>query len=190
MQHALDTPPTDATTAAVVAAATTPPPGPLARLQRVLDFVNAVLGVFGLLVVLFFCFAQAADRYTIKSSFDAHDQLAKVGLVWLVFSGMSLAYSARENLRIDLFSRHLPPAVLRLREAAFEAVTLLVLVLLHVKAWAVVEVASMQPIMGTPFTTAVSWSAILLGTASLAVTCLLRLVALARGTHPPVGGHH
>jgi TRAP-type C4-dicarboxylate transport system permease small subunit len=166
------------------------PGGVLARVQRVLDVVNAVFAAVGLVVVVLFCFGQAADRYTVKSSFDAHDQLAKMGLVWMVFCGMALAYSARENLRIDLFSRRLPPSVLRLREILFEALTLAVLVILHVKAWSVVEVAAMQPIMGTPFTTAWSWSAILLGTASLAVTCLLRLVALARGTHPPVGGHH
>jgi TRAP-type C4-dicarboxylate transport system permease small subunit len=160
------------------------------RLQRALDLVNALFTVLGLVTVVVFCFGQAADRYTVKSSFDAHDQLAKVGLVWLVFSGMALAYSARENLRIDLFSRKLPPAVLRVREMAFELVTLAVLVLLHWKAWAVVEVAGMQPIMGTPLTNAFSYSAILLGTLSLAVTCVLRLVALVRGTHPPAAGPH
>ena len=160
------------------------------RLQRALDFVNATLTALGLVTVVVFSFGQAADRYTIKSAFDAHDQLAKVGLVWLVFSGMSLAYSARENLRIDLFSRRLPPAVLRWREVVFESLTLGVVIILHIKAWAVVEVSAMQPIMGTPLTNAFSYSAILLGTASIALTCVLRLVALARGEAPLPAGHH
>jgi TRAP-type C4-dicarboxylate transport system permease small subunit len=172
--------------AADIALLERPPAGSLlARVQRVFDLVNATLLILSLLTVVFFCFAQAADRYTIKSAFDAHDQLAKVGLVWLVFSGMSLAYSARENLRIDLISRHLPPSIVRVREIGFELVTLLVNILLHVKAWDVVSVSAMQPIMGTPLTNAFSYSAILVGTVSLAVTCVVRLVVLLRAKPAP-----
>lgn len=161
-------------------AAMAPKAGVLAHIENGLRWINVALMVAGLVVLVFFCFAQAVDRYTIKSSFDAHDQLAKVGLVWLVFSGMSLAYASRENLRIDLFARRIPPRLLLAREAIFEAVTLAVCVLIHWKAWAVLEVSNMQQILGTPFTNAVPYSAILLGTLSLAITCLFRLVRLAR----------
>ena len=162
-------------------AATAPRMGLAARLERLLGWVNGALLSIGMVARVFFCFAQAVDRYTLKTSFDAHDQLARVGLVWVVFCGMALGYAARENLRIDLLARRMPRTLLRVREALFEAVILLVCVLLHWKAWAVVQVAGMQPILGTPFTNALPHSAILLGTVSIAFTCLLRLWRMGRG---------
>lgn len=157
----------------------------MARVERALHWLNAALLSVGMVGLVFFCFAQAVDRYTVKSSFDAHDQLAKVGLVWLVFCGMALGYANRENLRIDLFGRRLPLRWLRAREAVFEALTLGVCLLVHWKAWAVIEVAGLQPIMGTPFTNALPHSAILLGTATIGLTCLLRLLRLAGGRPEP-----
>lgn len=155
--------------------------GLAARLERLLGWVNGALLSAGMVALVFFCFAQAVDRYTLKTGFDAHDQLARVGLVWLVFCGMALGYAARENLRIDLLARRMPRPLLRAREALFELVVFGVCVLLHWKAWAVVEVAGLQPILGTPFTNALPHSAILLGTLSIALTCLLRLWRMAQG---------
>lgn len=155
--------------------------GPTALLERLLGWVNGALLSAGMVAVVFFCFAQAVDRYTVTTKFDAHDQLARVGLVWVVFCGMALGYAARENLRIDLLVRRMPERLLRVREVLFEAVILLVCLLLHWKAWAVVAVAAMQPILGTPFTNALPHSAILLGTGSIALTCLLRLWRMAHG---------
>ncbi|MDB5859917.1 MAG: tripartite ATP-independent periplasmic transporter, DctQ component family protein 11 [Ramlibacter sp.] len=155
--------------------------GVAARLERLLTWVNGALLSVGMVALVFFSFAQAVDRYTIKTKFDAHDQLARVGLVWVVFCGMALGYAARENLRIDLLARRMPLPLLRAREALFEFVVFAVCVLLHWKAWAVIEVAGMQPIMGTPFTNALPHSAILLGTLSIAFTCLLRLWRMAHG---------
>lgn len=167
--------------AANVGAVEAPRSSAAARLERLLGWVNGALLSVGMVALVFFCFAQAVDRYTLKTRFDAHDQLARVGLVWVVFCGMALGYAARENLRIDLLARRMPRTLLRAREALFEFVILLVCVLLHWKAWAVVQVASMQPILGTPFTNALPHSAILLGTASIAFTCLLRLWRMGRG---------
>lgn len=138
--------------------------------------------VFGaMLVVLVFTFGQAVDRYALHTSFDAHDQMAKIGLVWLVFAGMAVAYARRENLRIDLFAKYLPPGLLRAREAAFELAILAVCVLVHVKAWAVLEVAAFQQILGTPLTNVVPYTAILVGTAAIAFTCVLRLIDAVTG---------
>jgi TRAP-type C4-dicarboxylate transport system permease small subunit len=153
----------------------------LSRLERWLGWLNALLLYAGMIAVVFFCFFQALDRYTFKSSFAAHDQLAKVGLVWLVYAGTALGYAARENLRIDLFRRYLPRAVLGVREALFEAAILATSLVIHWNAWAVVEVASFQQIMGTPLTNAVPYATILLGTVSIALTCLVRLLRMAAG---------
>jgi TRAP-type C4-dicarboxylate transport system permease small subunit len=157
-------------------------PPPPSRLWHALTWLehwllraNAVLLILGMAAVVLFCLGQALDRYAIQSRFDAHDQLAKMGLVWLVFSGMAVGYAARENLRIDLFSQWLSPATLRLRERVFDVVVLLTCILLHWKAWAVVEVAGFQQILGTPFTNAWPYSAILLSTVTMALTCVLRL---------------
>jgi TRAP-type C4-dicarboxylate transport system permease small subunit len=157
------------------------PPSSIRRLlalaETTLLRINAAMLVVGMISLVFFCFAQAADRYTLKTSFDAHDQLAKVGLVWLVFTGMSLAYAAGENLRIDLFVSRIPAEVRRVRNALYEAAILLICVLLHWKGWAVIEVAGFQQIMGTPFTNALPYSALLLGTLTIAMTCIVRLSA-------------
>lgn len=157
---------------------------PLRRVEHWLIRINQAIVFVAMLVVLVFTFGQAVDRYALHTSFDAHDQIAKVGLVWLVFAGMAAAYAQRENLRIDLFAKYLPPAVLRWRDAAFELAILAVCVLIHVKAWSVLEVASFQQILGTPLTNAVPYSAILLGTAAIAFTCVLRLADVVTGKPP------
>jgi TRAP-type C4-dicarboxylate transport system permease small subunit len=151
----------------------------LFRVERALCWVNGALFCAGLVVVLFFCFSQAADRYTIKSSFDAHDQLARIGLVWLVFSGMAVAYEERSNLRIDLFFKYMSPRVVFLREALFEAAILATSLLIHWKSWIVMEVSNRQQIMGTPFTNLVPHSAILLSTATIALVAFVRLARMA-----------
>ena len=143
--------------------------------------MNTFFLYVGMIALIFFCFAQAVDRYTIHSSFDAHDQLAKVGLVWLVFTGMALGYSARENLRIDLFSSRIPPRLIAAREIIFEAAILVAAVLIVWKAFAVVDVAGFQQILGTPFTNAVPYSAILLGITMIAFTSMVRLVRMVTG---------
>lgn len=148
----------------------------LAWLERWLLRLNGALLLAGMVAVVVFCLGQALDRYAVHSRFDAHDQLAKVGLVWLVYAGMAIGYALRENLRIDLFSRRMPPALRRARERVFDAMVLLACALLHWKAWAVVEVAGYQQILGTPFTNALPYSAILLSTATMALSSLLRLL--------------
>jgi TRAP-type C4-dicarboxylate transport system permease small subunit len=153
----------------------------LMRLERTLCWINGALFCAGMVAVLFFCFSQALDRYTIKSSFDAHDQLARIGLVWLVFSGMAVGYAERDNLRIDLFFKYLPPRIVFLREALFEAAILATSLLIHWKAWLVMEVSNRQQIMSTPFTNLVPHSAILLSTATIALVAFVRLARMAIG---------
>ena len=60
-----------------------------------------------------------------------------------------------------------------------------VCVLVNVKAWSVLEVVAFQQIMGTPFTNAVPYSAILVGTAAIAFSCVLRIVAALTGKPAP-----
>ena len=101
--------------------------------------------------------------------------------MWLVFTGMALGYSAGENLRIDLFSSRIPPGLIAARETIFEAAILVASVLIIWKAFAVVDVAGFQQILGTPFTNAVPYSAILLGITTIAFTSMVRLVRMVTG---------
>jgi TRAP-type C4-dicarboxylate transport system permease small subunit len=156
-------------------------PSPLRRIEHWLTVVNQAIVFVAMLVVLVFTFGQAVDRYALHTSFDAHDQIAKIGLVWLVFAGTAVAYAQHLNLRIDLIAKYLPPAVLRWRDALFELAILAVCILLNVKAWSVLEVVAFQQIMGTPFTNAVPYSAILVGTAAIAFSCVLRLLDAISG---------
>ncbi len=153
----------------------------LRRAEHWLTRVSQAIVFVSMLVVLVFTFGQAVDRYALHTTFDAHDQIAKVGLVWLVFAGVAVAYAQRENLRIDLIAKYLPPAVLRWRDALFELAILILCVLINFKAWSVLEVVAFQQILGTPITNAVPYSAILLGTAAIAFTCVLRLIDVVTG---------
>lgn len=156
-------------------------PSTLRRIEHWLTALNQVIVFVAMLVVLVFTFGQAVDRYLLRTSFDAHDQIAKIGLVWLVFAGTAVAYAQHANLRIDLISKYLSPALLRWREALFEFAILAICVLVNIKAWSMLEVVAFQQIMGTPFTNAVPYSAILLGTAAIAFTCVLRLLDTLTG---------
>lgn len=149
----------------------------LQRFERALTAVNHGIVLVTMVVVLLFAFGEAVDRYLLGTSFNAYEQIAKIGLVWLVFGGTAAAYARRENLRIDLFRKHLSPALLRWREALFEIATLLICILINVKAWSVLEVASFQQILGTPFTNVVPYSAIILGTTAIALSSIVRLLA-------------
>lgn len=157
----------------------------LRRAEGAVCALNQAVVFASMLVVVAFTFGQAVDRYLLKSSFSAHDQVAKIGLVWLVFAGTAAAYARGENLRIDLIAKYLPAGVLRWREAAFEAAILAVAVLVHVKAWDVIRVAAFQQIMGTPFTNVVPYSAILAGSAAIALSCLIRIGAAFAAAENP-----
>jgi len=149
----------------------------LKRCERWLALINTAIVFSAIAVVVLFTFGQAVDRYLLKTAFSAHDQVAKIGLVWLVFTGTAAAYTRHENLRIDLIAKYLSPNILQWRETLFEIAIFCLCLLIHIKAWDVINVASFQQIMGTPFTNMLPYSAILLGTATIAFSCLIRIIS-------------
>ena len=156
----------------------------LRRLDRWVATCHQAIVLITMLTVLAFTFGQALDRHFLKTSFSAHDQMAKIALIWLVFSGTAVAYQRCENLRIDLLEKYLPQAAQRWRSVAFEVMILFLAVLLHVKAWSVIQVAAFQQILGTPFTNVLPYSAILAGTVAIALSCTVRIASeLTRATH-------
>ncbi len=131
--------------------------------------------VLMLLVILVFTFGQVLDRYLVATDFHAFDQMSQLGLVWTTFIGIALGFRDRRTIRIELFEDRLSPRLKRLRNLFFDLLVLAILVLVHVKGWPVVAVGARQNILGTPFTLAMAYSAILAGTLLYGLFVLLRI---------------
>jgi TRAP-type transport system small permease protein len=153
---------------------------PLNRAVVWLDrLAKAALGL-SLVVVLVFTVGQVVDRYLIKSTFDAHDQYARIGLVWLTFIGIAVGIRDRVNVRIELVHHLASPAVRHWVSILLDLVTLGVSILLAVVGFRLLEVGSFQVIMGTPLNYDSMYAALLAGMALLASYLLLRFVDRAR----------
>lgn len=140
------------------------------------------LGVaVGVLVVLAFTVGQVVDRHFLKSGFSAFDQYARLGLVWLTFLGIAIAFRERANIRIDLADHFLPPGVIRVKAVVLDLAVVGVAVMLVVVGWRLLDVGSFQMIMDTPFSYAEVYGALLLGMAVLAVFVAARLLNQATG---------
>lgn len=150
----------------------------LRALDRAIGWIERLARIWlvlMLVVVLLFTFGQVLDRYLVATGFDGFDQLARLGLVWATFIGVALAFRDRRTIRIELFEGRLPPWLKRARDLLFDLTVLALLVLVHVKGWPVVAVGARQNILGTPFTLAMGYSAILVGTVLYGLFVLLRI---------------
>jgi len=146
-----------------------------------LDRLVKALLALSLVVVLVFTVGQVLDRYLIKSTFDAHDQYARVGLVWLTFIGIAVGIRDRVNVRIELVHHLAAPAVRRWVSILLDLVTLAVAILLTIVGVRLLDVGSFQVIMGTPLNYDAMYAALLAGMALLALYLLLRFVDLFSG---------
>jgi TRAP-type C4-dicarboxylate transport system permease small subunit len=146
-----------------------------------LDRLVKTLLALALIVVLVFTVGQVLDRYLIKSTFDAHDQYARIGLVWLTFIGIAVGIRDRVNVRIELIHHLAAPAVRRWVSILLDLVTLAVAILLAIVGVRLLEVGSFQVIMGTPLNYDAMYAALLAGMALLALYLLLRFVDLFSG---------
>lgn len=125
--------------------------------------------------ILIFTIGSASDRYIYDTSFNAHDQIAQLALVWLTFLGFMLALRARTNIRVDLIDGVLSPHGLRVRNIAGDLVAIGLFCVIQWKVWRLVEVGAGQVIMGTPFSSALTFLAIAVGTAYGILVIALRL---------------
>jgi TRAP-type transport system small permease protein len=153
---------------------------PLNRAVVWLDRLAKAALALSLVVVLVFTVGQVVDRYLIKSTFDAHDQYARIGLVWLTFIGIAVGIRDRVNVRIELVHHLASPAVRRWVSILLDLVTLGVSILLAVVGVRLLEVGSFQVIMGTPLNYDSMYAALLAGMGLLALYLLLRFVDRVR----------
>jgi TRAP-type C4-dicarboxylate transport system permease small subunit len=112
-----------------------------------------------MLTILALTTTEAIDRYALHTTFDAYEQLATAGVAWVTFFGYALGYHERANLRVELVDMMLPPWLSAIKRMIFDVCILFLAAMVNLTGWRVLEVASNQDIIGTPFTNAiVYWS--------------------------------
>ncbi len=150
-----------------------------------LTWVVRVVIVLLMLAVLALTATQAIDRYLLHTSFDAYEQLACAGITWVTFFGFALGYHERANLRIELLDALISERASAVKRMVFDLCILGLAIAVNYYGWDVLEVASNQDILGTPFTNAIVYWSLQSGTVLIGVYALAHLLAGAlslRGT--------
>lgn len=150
---------------------------------RLLDLITRVVLVAALAAVLVFTVGQIVDRYIVKSTFDAYDQYARVGLMWLTFIGIAAGVRDRVNIRIDLLNHFAPPRWRNAIGFVLDLGMLAVSVIIVLVGLPLLEVGGFQVIMGTSMTYQTMYTALLSGMGLMIVFLLLRLADRCTGGH-------
>jgi TRAP-type C4-dicarboxylate transport system permease small subunit len=140
-------------------------------LKRLLAVVTAITRIFLVLLmveILVLTAGQAVDRYLLHTTFDAYEQLASVGVVWVTFFGYALGFHERANLRIELLDTVLPPVVTAIKRVVFDVLILVLALGVNFYGWDVLDVVSTQDIIGTPFTNGIAYWSLQSGTILIA----------------------
>jgi len=158
-----------------------PPGGPLRLCLRWVERIARIYLVAMMLVILAFTVGQVVDRYILKSTFNAYDQLARMGLVWATFIGLALGFREHANIRIDLIDHVLPRHAVLIKQLVFDVAVLALVILINIESWRVVEVGAFQMVIGTPFTYELVYLALTCGTVLLGLFALLRIADAVTG---------
>ncbi len=164
----------------------------LARLVRTAETVLGWAVGALLVAVLAIVALQIVDRHFVDVGMQAPDQLVRIGLVWLTFTGFALAVQSGANIRIDFMDHLLGAKARRMLAIVFDATMLALCALLVLKGWRVVEVGAGQQLLGTPFSAALPNAGFLAGMALTALFLVARLVRSVLGGEPlpASGGGH
>ena len=154
----------------------------LAAPVRWLRGLVGVVLALAMVGVLVFTVGQVADRYLIKSAFDAHDQYARISLVWLTFIGIAVGIRDRANVRIELVG-HLAPVHLRhWISLVLELITVVVAAFIMFVGWRLLEIGAFQSIIGTSLNYDVMYVGMLTGMGLMVLFIVLRFInQLTRG---------
>ncbi len=98
---------------------------------------------------------QFVDRHFIDTGVAAPDQYARIALIWLTFIGFAVALRAAVNIRVDLIDAHLPQKVRHFLEMAFDALLIVLLIVMIPGSWRLIVIGKDQDLLGTVFTAAV-----------------------------------
>jgi TRAP-type C4-dicarboxylate transport system permease small subunit len=106
-------------------------------------------------------------------------------LVWLTFIGFAVAVRASVNIRVDLIDAHLPAKVRFALEMVFDALLIVLLVVLVPGSWRLIEIGKDQELLGTVFTAAVPAAGVLIACVLMLLFVGLRLIVRLMGHEPP-----
>jgi TRAP-type C4-dicarboxylate transport system permease small subunit len=139
-----------------------------------LDLVCRIFMFFLIAVIFVFTGGQAVDRYLLHTSFDAYEQIGRIGLVWLTFFGYALAFRDGRNLRIELLDMVLPSSAVFVKQLVFDLSILGIALVIHVKGWTVYRVGGNQIILGTPVDYRLVYAGVQVGTVMLIFFIVVR----------------
>lgn len=134
----------------------------LNRVLRVLDLLLEWVVVVLMVSLVAIVALQFVDRHFIDTGIAAPDQYARVALVWLTFIGFAVAVRAAVNIRVDLIDAHLPAKVRFVLEMAFDALLVVLLVVLVPGSWRLIVIGKDQELLGTVFSAAVPAAGVLI----------------------------
>lgn len=124
------------------------------------------------LVVL--TFIQVIARYVMSSPFTGTDQLARICSVWLTFMGAAVAVWKNKNIRIETIEQFLPARVRKAMFLVFDLLLIILLAVMSLKAYEVTDMGASQVIIATPFSYAVMYSSLFVGSVLMLLFVLLR----------------
>jgi TRAP-type C4-dicarboxylate transport system permease small subunit len=134
-----------------------------------------IICLMALLVAL--TFIQVVARYVMSSPFTGTDQLARIASVWLTFMGAAVAVWKNKNIRIDTIEQFLPEPVRKAMFLIFDLLLIVLLAVMSVKAYEVTEMGATQDIIATPFSYAVMYSSLFVGSVLMLLFVVLRTLS-------------
>lgn len=153
----------------------------LNRVLRVLDFLLEWVVVVLMVSLVAIVALQFVDRHFIDTGIAAPDQYARVALVWLTFIGFAVAVRAAVNIRVDLIDAHLPAKVRFVFEMAFDALLVVLLVVLVPGSWRLIVIGKDQELLGTVFSAAVPAAGVLISFVLMLLFVATRLIVRLMG---------
>jgi TRAP-type C4-dicarboxylate transport system permease small subunit len=157
----------------------------LKRALRLLDILLEWVIVALMVSLVVIVALQFVDRHFIDTGIAAPDQYARIALVWLTFIGFAIAVRAAVNIRVDLIDAHLPAKVRFVLAMAFDALLLVLLVVLVPGSWRLIEIGKDQELLGTVFTAAVPAAGVLISCVLMLLFVGLRLALRLMGHELP-----
>lgn len=153
----------------------------LNRVLRVLDLLLEWVVVVLMVSLVAIVALQFVDRHFIDTGIAAPDQYARVALVWLTFIGFAVAVRAAVNIRVDLIDAHLPAKVRFVLEMAFDALLVVLLVVLVPGSWRLIVIGKDQELLGTIFSAAVPAAGVLISFVLMLLFVGTRLIVRLMG---------
>ncbi len=150
--------------------------GPIDLALRLVDIAGKIIVALSSLMILVFILGQVLDRHFLKGWFNAYEQIAQMWLIWLAFVGMAMAFRERTNIVVDVIDMVLPARIVMVKAILLDVLALVLMYLLFIYGLQMVTFGGNRLVMGTPFTYALVYLGMVVGTALIALFLVVRIV--------------